>query len=70
MTDNLDLDLNLDWMEKALVEEARSGPGVIVSSETLIGFTAEQQKRHDALERLVVKGYFRMGEPGIYRLVA
>lgn len=59
---------NLDWMEKALVEEAQSGNGRLVSSETLAGFSLEEQKRHEALERLVVKGYFRMGEPGVYRL--
>ena len=58
---------NLDWLEKALVEEAQRGPGVLVSSEPLAGFTPEEQKRHDALERLVVKGYFRRGESGIYR---
>lgn len=60
---------DLDSTEKALVEEAKRENGVIASCVTLEVFTPEEQKRHDALESLVVKGYFRMGEPGIYRLI-
>ncbi len=60
---------NLDWMEKALVEEAQNGNGAIVSSENLAGFSSEDLKREAALERLVVKGYFRRGDQGVYILL-